>query len=62
MAEWHAKGKARYGPLSFLRQTSCDFLDDSTCVSVFLVDTTDDKRQKIRNKYDAIFILDVCLV
>ena len=43
MAEWHSKGYARYGNAKLLTQTNCDFINDNTCISVDVVEATNDK-------------------
>ncbi len=54
MAEWWDKGFSRYGTTKLLQQTNCDFIGDSTCASVDLVESTDDKGETKRYKWVAV--------
>ncbi len=54
MAEWFAKGKARYGTAKFLTQTNCDFIDDNTCVSVNKAEANGEKGE--RQQYKSVFV------
>ncbi len=51
MAEWHSKGFTRFGTGIFLRQTNCDFIDDNTCVSVNIAESSGERRQ-----YKSVFV------
>ncbi len=50
MAESQANILARYGTVKLQTQTNCDFIGDSTCVTVGLAETTDDKGEKMNHK------------
>ncbi len=51
MAESQANILARYGTVKLQTQTNCDFIGDSTCVTVGLAETTDDKGEKMNHKW-----------
>ncbi len=54
MAEWQSKGSARYGTTRLLSQTNCDFIGDNTCISVAVVEATNDKGEKMHYKYTVL--------
>ncbi len=51
MAEWRGKGLTRYGAPTLQSQMHCDFIGDNTCVTVGLVESTDDKGAKMNYKW-----------